>query len=233
MSTEMSFRFVFGVAACATVMHSGASAAPVDFLTTNPIAEVRAEARVGSMEDLSGGPFTGFTGGLSVSFAAGIDIDKSTGSEAFASLDVDFTTNTIVASGGGGGDADSEGPLASSYTLAFFDLLFTLDESAPVRFATASAGGTHADASIVLAKANNDIVIDSFGTFGEIDGWEGVLPAGDYRLSAAAGASINTNDGFNGLFGGSNFFFEFIVLPAPGAAALFGLGGLIAARRRR
>jgi hypothetical protein len=189
-------------------------ALPVDFLTTNPTAEVRAEARYGTQEDLSGGPFSGFTGGLAVSFGAGIYIDEESAADAFASIDVDFTQTSITAYGDGGGDADSTGPFASSYTLALFDIFFTLTEAAPATFVYAVAGGTHASSSIRLATAGGDIIIDTSGTLGEIDGWTAVLPAGNYRLTAEAGNTVRTDDGWNGLFGGSGFDFK-LTFPAP------------------
>lgn len=219
-------------AAIAAAVVAPAHAAPVDFLTTNPTAEVRAEARHGTQEILSGGPFSGFTGGLTVAFPAAIDIDEENGAEASASLDVDFTQTSVIADGSGGGDADSTGPLASSYSRSYFEVLFTLTESSPVGFVSAFAGGTHASASIVLATAGGQTIIDSFGTLGEIDGWTATLGAGTYRLTAEAGTTIRTDDGWNGLFGGSSFGFEFVV-PAPGAAGMFPLLALAAARRRR
>ncbi|HZW07214.1 MAG TPA: hypothetical protein VFF65_08820 [Phycisphaerales bacterium] len=64
--------------------------------------------------------------------------------------------------------------------------------------------------------------------------WTGTLAPGTYRMEGSCQAGMTYSQGsISGEYGGGHLSFVATIIPAPGAAAVLGLGGLAALRRRR
>lgn len=168
-------------------------------------------------------PASGF-GLYSVSWTSG-------SSHAEQTSDLGVTGATFDLSAGGSGSG-SGGQTNLSFTFEVFTAVqFTLSGS--IQFNQGPEAGT-GGGTVRLLGPGTDLQGPAFGMFQTIPyNFSGTLNPGIYTLTASAyGQGINGHNG-SPRGGGGDTIGTLTLTPTPGAAAVLGLGGLVAARRRR
>ena len=176
-------------------------------------------APVGSELVLTGPSDTGFG-----SWFGNSTLNQS-GIYAFASQGSGLTSTSISAVGET--FAASSGTSRRVGANSTIDFIFTLDEAAVVTV-FAQAGGNFGSSTTmrVYLGTDTEAIIDTTSSFVNFSDFN--LAAGTYILSAEIQTVLD------GIVGSSNGYYNISVsVPAPGAAAILALSGLVASRRRR
>lgn len=141
-------------------------------------------------------------------------------------------TGFTVASASANSDGGSDGSAVSEFLFSF-----TLGSSADYVLDWEFAGGgllvTGFSELSLVGPGNVELFAQDHGTFGTISGQAlGTLGSGTYTLHAIS-MSFATGSGSGSEGADASFNIGFSVVPAPGAAALFGMAGVMGVRRRR
>lgn len=121
---------------------------------------------------------------------------------------------------------------------------FTLTDTASLAVFAGFSTGTNADGVMQLVNSSGVVIaFDDDSGIGFMPALQvASLAAGTYYIGMsgfgdAGSSSVGTTNVFDGLGHQENFAYKLTlgvtVIPAPGAMALLGLGGLVATRRRR
>lgn len=200
------------------------SSALAQFESATIDAEVYASADLydgsGGDSQSSGGPFSGFYGGLTGSFVAYVPLGDSH-AQGDAGQSTSFTPTTIVSNASVGSDVDYQGGSLSKGVasgLSTLTVRFTITEETPWTI-SGSVAGTHAGGSVSLyqvppARSAPVFYFDSIGMpFFENE--TGMIQPGTYQFNANISAFTNANDGFGGLFAGASWDFTFSLAAPP------------------
>lgn len=210
----------FAVAFCIAATFS-ASQALAQFESSNIAAEVITETTADDGSGLqmqnSGGPFFNFYKGLAVSFGSDIPIGKSIAS-ASASQNTQFTQTRIISDASVGSDTDDPDDvfaIATARGASSLTVTFTIGESRSWIFHSGNIGGVHAGGSVSLYPGSEPAPGTEIFYFSSasLDGENGVIGPGTYTFYAEISSFTDANDGFNGLFGGANWFIDFELVP--------------------
>ncbi len=121
---------------------------------------------------------------------------------------------------------------------------FTLTDTATLSFFASFSASGGADGVMQIATVGGDVIaFDDDSGFGFMPAIQLVnLTAGTYHIGLTGfgdvdAGSVGSDDLADGIGHTQDFAYKisvgFTIVPAPGALALFGLGGLVASRRRR
>jgi hypothetical protein len=214
MRGNWTFAAVAAAAGLAPVAHAAIFTGIASFRTAGT-----AVAPAGGSLNLTGPADNGFG-----SWFGNSTLNQS-GVYAFASQGSELTSTSLSAVGET--FAASAGTTRRVGARSAIDFIFTLDETAIVTVFAQAGGNFGSSTSMrVYLGTDTEAVINTTSTF--VTFTDVTLAAGTYILSA----EILTD--LDGVAGSSNGFYNVSVsVPAPGAAAILALSGLVASRRRR
>jgi hypothetical protein len=150
------------------------------------------------------------------------------------------TANSLGSFGIPGGSAIVDGTIGDSDVDWF---AFTLTDTASLSVFAAFSGTPGADGVMQIVSGTDVLAFDDDNGVGLMPSLQlENLSAGTYYVGLsgfgdAASGSVDSDELFDGIGHQENFAYKlvlgFTVVPAPSAVAMLGMGGLLAARRRR
>lgn len=170
-----------------------------------------------------------YGGTVDISYASGALNTSSTGTSILGTTTV--STSQTANSMRVDGQWDGTGPYGYGYGGSFIQQFFQVSANADLVIEWDFSGTDNYAFALVLEDP-------SFGLVFELDGLGGDPSSGSTTISLTAGTDYAVNfglvDGFLPFFFSTeNQFISMTLVPAPGAIAVLGLGGLVATRRRR